>query len=33
VGLIQFLPPKLFGEPYIYFAIGAAFVFVIIVFV
>jgi hypothetical protein len=33
VNLIQFLPPKLLGEPYIYFAIGAAFVFVIIVFV
>ncbi len=30
---ISYLPPKLFGEPYIYFAIGAAFVFVIIVFV
>jgi colicin V production protein len=30
---IQYLPPKLLGEPYIYFAIGAAFVFVIIVFV
>jgi hypothetical protein len=30
---ISYLPPKLLGEPYIYFAIGAAFVFVIIVFV
>lgn len=30
---ISFLPPKLLGEPYIYFAIGAAFVFVIIVFI
>jgi hypothetical protein len=30
---INYLPPKLLGEPYIYFAIGAAFVFVIIVFV
>jgi hypothetical protein len=30
---IAFLPPKLLGEPYIFFAIGAAFVFVIIVFI
>jgi len=33
VAYINYLPPKLLGEPYIYFAIGAAFVFVIIVFV
>ncbi len=30
--MIAFLPPKVLGEPYIFFAIGAAFVFVIIVF-
>ena len=31
--LVQFLPPKVIGSPpYIFFAIGAAFVFVIIVF-
>jgi len=30
---ISYLPPKLLGEPYIFFAVGAAFVFVIIVFV
>ncbi len=30
---LAYLPPKLLGIPYIYFAVGAAFVFVIIVFV
>jgi hypothetical protein len=31
--MIPFLPPKVIGSPpYIFFAIGAAFVFVIIVF-
>ncbi len=30
---LAYMPPKLLGEPYIFFAIGAAFVFVIIVFV
>ncbi|MGH2523755.1 MAG: CvpA family protein [Anaerolineales bacterium] len=33
VRFVDYLPPKLLGEPYIFFAIGAAFVFVIIVFV
>lgn len=33
LNLVQFLPPKVIGSPpYIFFAIGAAFVFVIIVF-
>jgi hypothetical protein len=31
-GLIPYLPPKVLGPPYIFFAIGAAFVFVIVVF-
>jgi uncharacterized membrane protein required for colicin V production len=31
--LVSYMPPKVLGEPYIFFAIGAAFVFVIIVFV
>ncbi len=30
---IAYMPPRLLGEPYIFFAIGAAFVFVVIVFV
>jgi len=29
---INFLPPKVIGVPYIYFAVGLAFVFVIVVF-
>jgi len=30
---INFLPPKVVGVPYIYFAVGLAFVFVIVVFI
>lgn len=30
--MIPYMPPRVFGEPYIFFAVGAAFVFVIIVF-
>ncbi len=33
INFINFLPPKVVGVPYIYFAVGLAFVFVIIVFV
>ncbi|HRE26779.1 MAG TPA: CvpA family protein [Anaerolineales bacterium] len=30
--MMPYMPPRVLGEPYIFFAIGAAFVFVIIVF-
>jgi hypothetical protein len=33
INFINFLPPKVVGVPYIFFAVGLAFVFVIIVFV
>lgn len=33
LGYIPYLPPRLIGVPYLYFAVGLAFVFVIIVFV
>ncbi|MGQ0605120.1 MAG: CvpA family protein [Anaerolineales bacterium] len=32
VSMVPYLPPQVLGPPYIFFAIGAAFVFVIVVF-
>lgn len=31
--LINYMPPGFFGEPYIYFAVGLAFLFVLVVFI